>query len=58
MANKSNYARVWSKLEDMGFERGNDIQYILFCEACEDAGVEADDIDLDDFGETYDVNIG
>lgn len=53
------YQKVWKALQESGhgFETGSDIPYFHLVEACENI-CDVDEINIDEFGEMFDVNIG
>lgn len=53
------YDKIWTELQELGYgyERGSDVPYLHFIEACE-TFCDVDDIDMDEFSEKYDINIG
>ena len=56
---ESLYQKIWKELQDLGYgyERGSDVLYLHFAEACEPF-CDVDDIDINEFSEKYEVNIG
>lgn len=50
--------KIWQALEKLGYNRGDDVPYFHFNECCEELDINTDDIDVDKFAETYDINIG
>lgn len=55
---QSIYENIWWELMNMGYDEGDDITYYEFVEACDKAGIDRDDIDIDTFSEIFKVNIG
>lgn len=55
---QSIYENIWWELMNMGYDEGDDITYYDFVDACDEAGTDSDDIDIDDFSEIFKVNIG
>lgn len=58
MFNEELYEHVWDEILGSGFDEGDDITYFDFVNACEEAYVDPDEIDMDIFMEKYNVNIG
>lgn len=52
------YSKIWKALQTQGFSCGDDIPYFHIDEACQEADVDINDIDINKFEETFDVNIG
>ena len=52
------FKKVWNQLKEQGVERGDDISYFDLISCCEDVDVSVDDINIDEFSEKYDINIG
>ena len=52
------FSKIWKALQTQGFSRGDDIPYFHIDEACQEADVDINDIDINKFEETFDVNIG
>lgn len=53
------FEKIWEKLQELGYgyERGSDVPYLHFAEACEPF-CDVNDIDIDEFSEKYEINIG
>ena len=58
MLRQSRSEKVWQALEQLGYNRGDDIPYFHFNECCEELGFDVDDINVEKFAKSYDVNIG
>ena len=52
------YALVWDEIQSLGYEKNDDISYFEFIECCESVGVDGVDIDVEDFAEYFEINIG
>lgn len=52
------FNEIWAKLNELGYTQGSDIPYFHFNECCEDLNIDADSVDINNFCECYDVNIG
>lgn len=52
------FGKIWQALEKLGYNLGDDVPYFHFNECCEELDINIDDIDVDKFAETYDINIG
>lgn len=48
---------IWNELRKSGYSEGDDITYFEFVECCENY-CDVDDIDIDEFQERFNVNIG
>lgn len=49
---------IMSKLEKMGYNRGDEIPYYDFMETCDELNIDSQDINLDEMESRYDVAIG
>lgn len=58
MLENAKFGKIWQALEKLGYNRGDDVPYFHFNECCEELDINIDDIDVDKFAETYDINIG
>lgn len=49
---------LWTEFTKNGFEHGDDITYFDFVEMCQNIDIDPDEINLEEFCEKYNVNIG
>ena len=52
------FSQIWDSLKELGYDRGSDIRYFDFNECCEGLDIDVDTIDIEEFSERYEVNIG
>ena len=58
MNNKDIYKKIWNKLKSYGYESNDDIPYIEITQICDELDVDIDTIDIEEFSEKYNVEIG
>ena len=58
MEDRETFKAIWEELKLLGYQKGDDVLYFHFIEACDYSNVNYFDINIEEFEEAIGVNVG